>query len=397
MHLRRLARRAAGTGLVLAVAAMPLLSSPAAHGDAIGDLQARANQISQQMTELQGQIQADTNAVEQARYKASQIDAQIQDAAAKLADARRSEASSRKDLSQYALQAYVSGGDGGGDLAAVMGTSADKLGQRQGYASAAVGDRQQLVDNLEASQQVTKEQTAALKSARADAAAIQADAEARQASAQQASAQLAAIKGQLDGQLADLVAQKQAAEQKAAEQKARAEAQAQAQQAAAQQAAAQQADAAAPAVTVPSIQEPPTTSGTSSDPTSTGGSTNFVPPPNASAAATAIAAAESQLGVPYVWGGASPGVGFDCSGLTMWAYAQAGVSLSHLTYSQEGEGRVVPLSDIQPGDLVFYWGAGHVALYIGGGSVIHAPHSGDVVRYGSLYMGPPELVVRPTG
>ena len=81
----------------------------------------------------------------------------------------------------------------------------------------------------------------------------------------------------------------------------------------------------------------------------------------------------------------------------MWSYAQAGVSLPRVTYAQESAGRVVPLSQIQPGDLVFYWNAGHVAMYVGGGSVIHAPHTGDVVRYGSLYMGPPELVVRPTG
>ena len=121
-----------------------------------------------------------------------------------------------------------------------------------------------------------------------------------------------------------------------------------------------------------------------------------IPPLPPGAIGVVIAFAERQLGDRYVLGGAGPTV-WDCSGLTMWAYAQAGVSLSHLTYSQEGEGRVVPLSQIQPGDLVFYWGGGHVALYVGGGSVIHAPHTGDVVRYGSLYMGTPELVVRPTG
>jgi cell wall-associated NlpC family hydrolase len=96
-----------------------------------------------------------------------------------------------------------------------------------------------------------------------------------------------------------------------------------------------------------------------------------------------------------VWGAAGPSA-FDCSGLVVWAYAQAGVSIGRDTYALEGQGTVVPLSQIQPGDMVFYWGGGHVALYVGGGTVIHAPHTGDVVRYASLYMGPPELVVRPT-
>lgn len=394
MRMSQLVRRVTTAGLVLAIAALPLVNSQSAHGDEIGDLQSRANQISQQMSQLQNQIFEDTNAVEAARYKASQIDAEISGAKTKLAAAKRSEDASRKELSRFALQAYVSGGSGGVDLASLMSTDGDQIGQRQGYVSTAVGDRQQLVDDYEATQQVTKEQAATLKSARTQAAEVQAQAEAKQASATQAADELASIKSQLDGKLATLVAEKQAAEARAAEQRARAEAQAQAQ---AQAAAAQaQSQVAAAAPSVPAISTTPPT------PPSSGGeggagSTTFVPPPNGSAASTAIAAAQSQLGVPYVWGGATPGAGFDCSGLTMWAYAQAGVGLSHLTYSQEGEGRVVPLSQIQPGDLVFYWGAGHVALYIGGGSVIHAPHSGDVVRYGSLYMGTPELVVRPTG
>lgn len=72
------------------------------------------------------------------------------------------------------------------------------------------------------------------------------------------------------------------------------------------------------------------------------------------------------------------------------------MSLAHLTWTQMRQGRVVPLSQIQRGDLVFYWGGGHVALYVGNGQVIHAPRTGTLVGYGSLYMGTPELVVRPT-
>ena len=96
-----------------------------------------------------------------------------------------------------------------------------------------------------------------------------------------------------------------------------------------------------------------------------------------------VGVAMSQLGTPYVWGGAAPG-GFDCSGLVMWAYAQVGVSLPHSTYSQYTMGVPVSRDQLQPGDIVFFDGLGHEGLYIGGGQFVHAPHTGDVVRISSL-------------
>jgi len=91
------------------------------------------------------------------------------------------------------------------------------------------------------------------------------------------------------------------------------------------------------------------------------------------------------LGVPYVWGGASPS-GFDCSGLVMYVYAQVGISLPHNTVAQWSYPRAVsvPRSELQPGDLVFFAGLGHVGIYVGNGQFIHAPHTGDVVRIDSL-------------
>jgi cell wall-associated NlpC family hydrolase len=89
------------------------------------------------------------------------------------------------------------------------------------------------------------------------------------------------------------------------------------------------------------------------------------------------------LGVPYSWGGSTPS-GFDCSGLVAYAYAQVGVSLPHSSYSQYGYGVSVSKDELQPGDLVFFDGLGHVGIYIGGGQFIHAPHTGDVVKISSL-------------
>ena len=105
------------------------------------------------------------------------------------------------------------------------------------------------------------------------------------------------------------------------------------------------------------------------------------PPPSHYGGVVGIAM--RYLGVPYVWGGASPS-GFDCSGFTMYVYAQVGVSLPHNAAAQYGYGSPVSRGDLQPGDLVFFDGLGHVGLYIGGGNFIHAPHTGDVVKISSL-------------
>ncbi|SFY50540.1 C40 family peptidase [Streptomyces sp. F-1] len=112
-------------------------------------------------------------------------------------------------------------------------------------------------------------------------------------------------------------------------------------------------------------------------------------------AAAALAAARSALGRPYVWGANGP-AGFDCSGLMQWSYAHAGVHLPRTSQEQRFAGRHVPLSQARPGDLVVYRSdASHVAMYVGGGRVIHAPHPGAAVRYDPVGMMPISSVTRP--
>ncbi|MER6162515.1 NlpC/P60 family protein [Streptomyces sp. NPDC001868] len=116
--------------------------------------------------------------------------------------------------------------------------------------------------------------------------------------------------------------------------------------------------------------------------------------PNGRAAA-AVAAARSALGKPYVWGSTGPH-GFDCSGLMVWSYGQAGVGLPRTSQAQRYAGTQVPLSQAQPGDLVTYRpDASHVGMYVGNGQVIHAPYPGAPVRYDPVGMMPIASVTRP--
>ncbi|MFD1319263.1 C40 family peptidase [Loigolactobacillus zhaoyuanensis] len=108
---------------------------------------------------------------------------------------------------------------------------------------------------------------------------------------------------------------------------------------------------------------------------------------SSSAVQTAINAAKSQIGVPYVWGGTTPGVGLDCSGLTQYALGQAGVQVGRNTVAQESAGQQVAISQLQAGDLVFWGNAGatyHVALYIGNNQYIAAPQPGQSVEVESV-------------
>jgi cell wall-associated NlpC family hydrolase len=112
----------------------------------------------------------------------------------------------------------------------------------------------------------------------------------------------------------------------------------------------------------------------------------FVPPPRPpepTLAERAVQLARTQLGVPYAYGGASPG-GFDCSGLVMWVYGRLGVSLPHNAAALYSVGRPVSPSQMKPGDLVFFHGLGHVGIYIGHGRMIHAPQTGERVEVEAL-------------
>jgi cell wall-associated NlpC family hydrolase len=103
----------------------------------------------------------------------------------------------------------------------------------------------------------------------------------------------------------------------------------------------------------------------------------------------------TAVGTPYRWGGESPAGGFDCSGLVRWSYGRVGIELPHSSYALYGVGHRVPRDELEPGDVLFFEGLGHVGLYLGQGRMVHAPQTGrnvEVVRlagttYGSRLIG----------
>lgn len=128
---------------------------------------------------------------------------------------------------------------------------------------------------------------------------------------------------------------------------------------------------------------------------STGGVPLAVAVPSGNANAEAAAIALHYLGVPYVWGGASPS-GFDCSGLASYVYAQVGKSVPHYTRAMWAAFPQVSSGDLQPGDLVFFFGLDHVGIYLGGDQFVQAPHTGDFVKVSGLSTYPGYVgAVRP--
>lgn len=100
---------------------------------------------------------------------------------------------------------------------------------------------------------------------------------------------------------------------------------------------------------------------------------------------TVVNAAKAHLGLPYLYGGTSPSTGFDCSGLTQYAFRQAGIAIPRVSYEQAAAGRAVPYSQLRVGDLVaFNSPVSHVGIYVGNGQFIHSPRTGDVVKISKL-------------
>jgi cell wall-associated NlpC family hydrolase len=247
--------------------------------------------------------------------------------------------------------------------------------------AATTDEYEEAVKQLEAEQQ-------ALDDARAAAAAKAEQIKSDKAATDEQTAEYTKARAEAEAKLGTLIQEEEERRaresyeklQRAAEAAAAAE-RAAAQQAAAEQQQQQQAATARPAsgdTAAPAAERPARAQAVAA---SVPAAATQPIPAASSRAGTAVNAAMSQLGTPYVGYAASPGVGFDCSGLTSWAWGQAGVGLPHQSRAQFGSLPHVPIEAAQPGDLIFFYSPiSHVSMYIGGGQQIHAPATGDVVK-----------------
>ena len=370
----------AGLAVVAATAGILLAASAAVAEPAVQEQRRQAELILAQVQELDAEVGAAAERFNGATYELGLLSGKLRATRAALVRTRRDLGTARRRAGRRLVELYTSGG-APSTLEIVLGAASmadaidaletnrrvfaqdDRIaGELQGVA-ATVRNRErqltvaqarqrrlvaQLGSEREAIAARLRERQELLGSIRAEVERLEAEERARQVELRRRAE-------------AELARQRElAAAQAAREPEAEAEA---------APPAAAEAPAAPPAPVAPPAPEP-------------------IPPPappaDAGRGAQVVAIAMRYLGVPYKWGGASPSTGFDCSGLTMYVFAQIGVSLPHYAAAQYQLGRPVAKSELAPGDLVFFRGLGHMGMYIGGGNFIHAPRTGDVVKISSL-------------
>jgi peptidoglycan DL-endopeptidase CwlO len=352
-------------GLVLGATALV----PSAGADQIGDKQAEARQVADQLEALKAR-QMDVSAqAEKVAYEQAQAEAQVSEAQ-RLLDQTNSELDAKRDaVRRVAVEAYQNGNDSP-ELDALLTSDANAGLQKKSYIETRTGDMRDVVDELSGAQQKAEDDKARLESAQAVVDAKAAEMASLKSAADKAVSDQAAVNSKVQGELQSLVAAEQ--QRRAAEAAAAAKA-----------AAAQRQAATTTAGTTGTTGTTGTVGATTSKSSKVVVPANPNPPPVGRGAQGAISAALSRVNVgDYVWGAAGP-TDFDCSGLVAWAYAQAGVpGLPHYSGAQYAMTTRISRDQLQPGDLVFWGGGGseHVAIYMGGNQLVHAFGSGGGVN-----------------
>lgn len=346
------------TGVVL-----PL--SPAA-AEPVADKHAEAARVAAQIDADNRLVDSLTARFEAAQLAASDVDARLADSAAALRAVRLRIAQTGAAVRDLAVAEFMNGGSTSAALSSMLGQGdLRRVSIAQLYADLAVRKTQDVLDASKAAQEDYQARLEGLRAEQKRAHAAAAGMQAARGAAEAAVAQQQSRLGKVQGDLAALVAAEQARQQAAREAKTRAT-------------VVQDVLPPRPAIAPRRAASPAGVTGP--DPAATP-----APPGNGSRASIAVAEARRQLGKPYHWGAAG-GDSFDCSGLTMWAWRAAGGRLPHYSGAQYSATTHIPLSELQPGDLVFFYSdLSHVGIYVGGGQMIHAPHSGDVVRYASIF------------
>jgi cell wall-associated NlpC family hydrolase len=343
---------------VIAFAAALVFGVPAVASPSIASKRAEAQAVMGEIQSLDVSLERAIEAYDLANTKLDRIRSDLRTNESDLHIARVNFKRAQQALAQRLVEIYTADG-GDTTLEVLLGsTSLDDLLNRIDTANRVSSQDARIVREVIRIKHEIQKREVRLKKAKREQAAVVAERAAARASVERQLGERRALLSSIKGE----IAQMQAAE---------AARQAQLRRAAEAAAASEQQNAGADALS--NTVAPVADGGSSSGPTP-------APPPSHGGV---VGIAMQYLGVPYVWGGASPS-GFDCSGFVMYVYAQVGVSLPHSSYAQYGYGSPVSMSELQPGDLVFFNGLSHVGIYVGGGSFIHAPHTGDVVKISSL-------------
>jgi len=324
--------------LVCALAGAAFVVAPItpAHAATIGDLQAQANDLAAQIDQ---NAEKASELSEQIKFAQEQLDtatAAAADAQERIAAAKAETARLVAIVREHAAVAYRNSTNA--NTVSVFSVNPEATARLDHYTAAASQRDDTTMHQLTQARETYAQTQAAAQDAARVAQAQKDDLAQKRSEFDAQNAELQSNLSKVKGDIADLVAQAEAARRAA--------------------------QAPPPSVTSSGIK------GTSFDPSTL--------PPASGRGAIAVAYAMAQLGKPYVYAGAGPDT-FDCSGLTMMAWAAAGVSMSHNSEAQYAQFPRVSMDQLRPGDIL--WAPGHVGIYVGNGAVIHAPHTGDVVRY----------------
>jgi cell wall-associated NlpC family hydrolase len=349
--------------LAVLAAALAATSAATAEPSSVASKRAQAQSVMGQIQSLDGSLEHAIEAYNLANDRLDAIRGDLRRNRVDLTIAEHNLKGAQKALAARVVAIYTAD-ESDSTLEVLVGSSSlEELVDGLEAVSSVSKQDTQVLANVKTFQAQVKQRRAHLKRARARQAQLVAERAARKASIESQLAERRSLLSSIKNEIAQI---------QAAERRHQAELARQA-----------RARAAAPQPLIPSLSALAPEASVAAPASAASPGPSVVPAPAPATHGGVVGIAMQYLGIPYVYGGSSPS-GFDCSGFVMYVYAKVGVSLPHNAAAQYGYGTPVDRSQLQPGDLVFFNGLGHNGIYIGGGSFIHSPHTGDVVKISSI-------------